>query len=169
MPTALIASTSAVLGPAFAPKRIKAFNRTGGAITANTVRVLDLVQSATETTNILEGDEASIWGNVVAYQPATFRLDSIPVVCQDASVGDNEKGEWLLWGHDVDVVVTSNATSVSGQGMMTSSSASAPITTPYQVGATDGGLLGRRCGWHHGAFTGVQAKTVATTFDGWSY
>jgi hypothetical protein len=96
----LIASTGAVLGPAFSPKRIRAFNRQGGTITVGESGAFDIQLTEAETTNWIQGDPASVWANIRKLQTGDD-LNGFALVLDSASVADNTKGVWWMWGKDV--------------------------------------------------------------------
>lgn len=76
---------------------ILAFNRSGAQRKKGDVLMLDVLQTATETTSTTVGDEASVFANLVL--PATAGLASFPMyVCADETVDDNKKGLWIACG-----------------------------------------------------------------------
>lgn len=95
---------------------IYAYNRTGGTRAKGDVAMLDVLGTQAETTNITEGDEASIFANLGL--AATAGLASFPMyVLADDTLGDNELGFWIGCGlADVSVADDDTATTDVDRG-----------------------------------------------------
>ena len=76
---------------------ILAYNRSGATRTKGQILMLDVLGTATETTSIVVGDEASVYSNLTT--PATAGLALFPMyVLLDESCEDNTLGLWLASG-----------------------------------------------------------------------
>ena len=76
---------------------ILAFNRTGATRKKGDIVMLDVAQTATETTSVVVGGEESIYANVVL--PATAGLAFFPMyVVGDDEIEDNKKGYLIACG-----------------------------------------------------------------------
>lgn len=77
-------------------KAILAYNRTGAQRLKGDIVMLDVLQSATETTGIVEGNEASVFANVVL--PATAGLPLFPFYVCAEDIDDNAFGLMIACG-----------------------------------------------------------------------
>jgi len=84
------------VGDIEAIEAIMAYNRTGGDRLQGDIVMLDLMQTATETTTITYGDEAGVFANVVL--PATAGLSAFPMYVCLEDIADNELGLMLACG-----------------------------------------------------------------------
>ena len=73
------------------------YNRTGGALSRGALVELDLHQVAAETTGIDFHDASSVFANAVTPASATLSFGWYAVLL-DASLADNAKGRFALWG-----------------------------------------------------------------------
>lgn len=84
------------IGDIEAIEAIIAYNRSGSDRIIGDIVMLDLLQSATETTTITYGDESGVFANVV--MPATAGLATFPMYVCLEDIADNDKGLMLACG-----------------------------------------------------------------------
>ena len=94
-------SQLSLIGPAYGVQPVsvgafQAYNRTGGTLTKGYVAQFDLAKSQAETTNVIIGDPASVWANMVAVASATPGRGV--AVLLDDSLADNALGNWYTGG-----------------------------------------------------------------------
>jgi len=88
------------LGDVFQRVTVEAFNRTGQTLEKGLAAMMDFAGTQTETDSITLGDSGNAYANLTPVTQAGIDAGYPVVICLEDSLADNQKGVFLLFGHD---------------------------------------------------------------------